>query len=72
MSLELKQKLSLKSKKAKSVLVTNNETMKISEFPSIVAAAKYIGVDESTVRKCIKYKKACKGYTVVRKPKKKE
>lgn len=61
MFLELKQKLTLNSKIAKSVLVTNNETMKTLEFPSNVAAAKYIGVDESTVRKCIKFKKACKG-----------
>lgn len=66
MSLDLKLKLSLNSKNAKSVLVTNNETMKISEFPS---AAKHIGVDSSTLRKCIKYKKVCKGYTVVRKSK---
>jgi DNA-binding protein Fis len=65
LSLELKQKLSLNSKNAKSVLVTNNETMEILEFPSIVAAAKHIGVDESTVRKCIKAKKACKNYTVL-------
>jgi hypothetical protein len=67
LSLELKQKLSLNSKNAKIVLITNNETMKTLEFPSNVAAAKYIGVDESTVRKCIKSKKACKGYTIVRK-----
>lgn len=64
LSLDLKLKLSLNSKNAKSVLVTNNETMKISEFPS-----KHIGVDESTIRKCIKYKKVCKGYTVVKKSK---
>jgi hypothetical protein len=67
LSLELKQKLSLNSKNAKTVLITNNETMKTLEFPSNVAAAKYIGVDESTVRKCIKSEKACKGYTIVRK-----
>lgn len=63
----MKQKLSLNSKNAKSVLVTDNETMKTLQLPSNVAAAKYNRVDESTARKCIKSKKACKGYTVVRK-----
>jgi NUMOD1 domain len=46
----------------------NNETSETIEFPSITSAAKYLTVDESYVRSCIKKKnKPCKGHTIVRK-----
>ena len=39
----------------------------ISSFVSIRIAAKYKGVHESVISKCIKNNKTCKGYVVVRK-----
>ena len=67
LSLETIQKITLNSSNAKPVLVTNNETKETSEFFSTSAAAKYLGVDESYVRRCITNNKPCKGHTVVRK-----
>lgn len=67
LSLETKLKLASNSKNAKPVLVINNETKETMEFSSNVSAAKFMGVDESYIRVCIKKNKACKGYTVVRK-----
>lgn len=49
------------------MLVTNNETKETSEFISVSAAASYLSVDESYVRRCITNNKPCKGHTVVRK-----
>jgi hypothetical protein len=66
-SLETKQNLSVNSSNTKAVLVINNETQETIEFPSITSTAKYIGVDESYVRSCIKKNIPCKGYTVVKK-----
>ena len=54
LSEETKQKISLNSKNAKSVLVTNNETKETLEFPSVVSAGKFLNVDESYVRRCYK------------------
>ena len=65
-SLETIQKLSANSANSKAVLVINNETLETIEFPSITSCAKYISVDESYVRSCIKNNKPCKGYTVVK------
>ena len=67
LSLETIQKITLNSKNAKPVIVTNNETKETSEFFSASAAANYLGVDESYVRRCITNNKPCKGHTVVRK-----
>ncbi len=61
------QKLSFNSKNAKAVLITNNDTSEIIEFPSAVSAGKYLGVDESYIRRCITNNKPCKGFTIVRK-----
>jgi hypothetical protein len=61
------QKLSFNSKNAKTVLITNNDTSETLEFPSAVSAGKYLGVDESYIRRCITNNKPCKGYTIVRK-----
>nr|YP_010121889.1 GIY-YIG endonuclease [Monilinia fructicola]QRF72265.1 GIY-YIG endonuclease [Monilinia fructicola] len=59
-------KITLNSKNAKPVLVTNIETKEIIEFSSASAAAKYLGVDESYVRRCITNNKSCKGHIVQR------
>jgi hypothetical protein len=67
LSLETKQKLSLNSKNAKPVLVTNSETNITLEFASAVAAGKFLGVDESYIRRCISKNKPCKGYIISRK-----
>jgi len=67
LSLETRQKISLSSKNAKPVLVTNNETKETLEFPSAVAAGKFLGVDESYVRRCIISNRSCKGHTITRK-----
>lgn len=61
------EKITLNSKNAKPVIITNIETKESSEFLSASAAAKYIGVDESYVRRCITNNKPCKGYVIVRK-----
>lgn len=61
------QKLSFNSKNAKALLITNNDTLEILEFPSAVSAGKYLGVDESYIRRCITNNKPCKGFTIVRK-----
>ena len=66
-SLETIQKLSANSTNSKAVLIINNETQETVEFPSITSCAKYLNVDESYVRSCIKNNKLCKGYTVVKK-----
>lgn len=54
LSQETIEKITLNSKKAKGVLITNNDTCETIEFPSAVSAGKYLGVDESYIRKCIK------------------
>lgn len=54
LSQETIEKITLNSKKAKGVLITNNDTCETLEFPSAVSAGKYLGVDESYIRKCIK------------------
>jgi hypothetical protein len=60
--------LSLETRQnAKPVLVTNNETKETLEFPSAVAAGKFLGVDESYVRRCIISNRSCKGHTITRK-----
>jgi len=64
---ETKQKISLNSKNAKPVLVTNNETKEMLEFPSAVSAGKFLNVDESYVRRCISSNRSCKGHTISRK-----
>lgn len=67
LTLETIEKISLNSRNAKPVIVTNNETKETSEFSSVSAAAKFLDVDESYVRRCITNNKSCKGHTVVRK-----
>ena len=67
LSLETREKISLNSKNAKPVLVTNNETKITLEFPSAVAAGKFLDVDESYIRRCISKNKPCKGHTITRK-----
>jgi len=67
LSQETIEKISLNSKNAKGVLITNNDTGETLEFLSAVSAGKYLGVDESYIRRCIKNNKPCKGFTVVRK-----
>lgn len=57
----------LKSKNAKPLLLTNNETLETLELPSTVSAAKYLGVSEPYIRKCLTNNKPCKDYTIVRK-----
>lgn len=64
-SAEVKQKLSLNSKVAKAVLLTNNETKEILEFTSILAASKSLGISNSHLDRCLKSNKPCKGYTIV-------
>ena len=64
--METKQKLSINCTNSKAVIVTNNETEEIVKFPSISSFAKFLNVDESYVRSCIKNKKPCKNYTVVK------
>jgi|SRR5687768_14922938 hypothetical protein len=64
---ETKQKISLNSKNAKPVLITNNETKEMLEFPSAVSAGKFLNVDESYVRRCISSNRSCKGHTIYRK-----
>lgn len=66
-SLETRQKLSANSANYKAVLAINNETQETLEFPSITSCAKYMSVDESYIRSCIKNNKLCKEYTVVKK-----
>lgn len=70
LTLETIQKITLNSPNAKPVLVTNNETKETTEFYSASAAANYLGVDESYVRRCITNNKLCKGHSVVRKQEK--
>lgn len=60
------QKLSLNSKNAKAVLITNSDTGDTLEFSSAVSAGKYLGVDESYIRRCITNNKLCRGYTIAR------
>ena len=67
LSEETKQKISLNSKNAKPVLVTNNETKETLEFLSAVSAGKFLNVDESYVRRCISSNRSCKGHTISRK-----
>jgi len=67
--LETKQKISLNSKNAKPVLLTNNETKETLEFPcihcsGISTAGKFLNVYESYVRRCISSNRSCKGYTL--------
>ena len=66
-SQDIIKKLSLNSKNAKVVLITNNDTLETMEFPSAVSAGRYLGVDESYVRRCITNNKSCKGFTLTRK-----
>lgn len=66
-SLETIQKMSANSANSKAVLVINNESQETLEFPSITSCAKFLSVDESYVRSCIKNNKPCKGYTIVKK-----
>jgi hypothetical protein len=47
LSLETIKKISLNSRNAKPVLVTNNETKETLEFPSVSAAANYLCIDDS-------------------------
>jgi hypothetical protein len=58
-SLETIQKLSSNSPNSKAVIVTNNETLETIEFPSISSSAKYMSVDGSYLRSCIKNNKSC-------------
>jgi hypothetical protein len=67
LSEETKQKISLNSKNAKPVLLTNNETKERLEFPSVASAGKFLNVDESYVRRCISSNRSCKGYTLSKK-----
>lgn len=67
LSLGIIEKITLNSKNAKPVIITSIETKESSEFHSASAAANYIGVDESYVRRCITGNKSCKGYIIVRK-----
>ena len=69
LSEETKQKISLNSKNAKPVLLTNNETKETLEFPCIhcsgnSTAGKFLNVYESYVRRCISSNRSCKGYTL--------
>ena len=54
LSEKTKQKISLNSKNAKPVLVTNNETKETLEFLSAVSAGKFLNVDESSRREMYK------------------
>lgn len=65
LSVELKEKISLNSKTAKAVLVTNNETREVVEYTSVLAASKSLGISNSYLDRCLKSNKACKGYTIV-------
>jgi hypothetical protein len=49
------------------VLVTNIETKETLEFLSTSAAANYLGVGESPVRKCITNNKPCNRHHIVKK-----
>lgn len=67
LSVEVKQKLSLNSKNAKAVILTNNETKEVLEFTSVLAASKSLGISNSHLDRCLKSNKPCKGYTIVKK-----
>lgn len=64
-SVEVKQKISLNSKVAKAVLLTNNDTKEILEFTSVLAASKFTGISNSQLDRCLKSNKPCKGYTII-------
>ena len=49
----------------KAVLLTNNETKKIFEFTSVLAASKSLGISNSHLDRCLNSNKPCKGYTIV-------
>lgn len=66
LSQEIKNKISLNSKNAKPVLLINNQTKENLRFPSCIKAALFLNVDESYIRRCLKFKKVCKGFTIIR------
>jgi hypothetical protein len=64
---EWKIKIRNNSARAQAVIATNNNTGSISEFTSIRAASKFIGMHHSYLAKCLLKNKVYKGntYTVV-------
>ena len=61
------QKITLNSKNAKSVLITNNQTKETSVFLSLSAVANYLSVYESYVSRCITNNKPCNRHHIVKK-----
>lgn len=54
----------LKTKKRKPITLTNIKTNEKSEFYSVSAAAKHIGVSESKAHRCKSTGKPCNGFTI--------
>lgn len=66
---QTKLKIEANNAQAESVFVIDNKTSESKKFTSIRKAAKFIGIQQSYVAKCIKKQKVYKGkqYTIVKK-----